>query len=129
MEIRVKRVYEAPGDEDGIRVLVDRLWPRGLSKEKARVDLWVKGLAPSEQLRKRFHKDGDFASFAEDYRNEVNPRALEELLEKTGNGPVTLLYASKNKAENNAQVLKQLLKECASRRLSDAAGGDQNRNQ
>ncbi|MDA8353876.1 MAG: DUF488 family protein [Firmicutes bacterium] len=112
MKIRTKRVYEPPSDDDGIRVLVDRLWPRGLSKEKARIDLWAKALAPSSSLRKRFHQDQDYDAFQRDYRDEIDPEELDRLMGQVEGEPVvTLLFASKNKWENNAQVLKQLMQE------------------
>ncbi len=111
LQIRIKRVYEPPRAEDGIRVLVDRLWPRGLRKEQARVDLWAKELAPSANLRQRFHQKGDFTAFRKEYRLEIDRKALDNLLERVKPGPVTLLYASKNERENNALVLMQLMQE------------------
>lgn len=111
LEIRIKRVYETPGAEDGIRVLVDRLWPRGLSKDRAEVDLRAKELAPSDHLRKRFHREGDSTAFRKEYRQEVDLKDLDNLLERVKPGPVTLLYASRNERENNAQVLMQLIQE------------------
>ncbi|WP_108021408.1 DUF488 domain-containing protein [Melghirimyces profundicolus] len=111
MEFRIKRVYEEPEVADGTRVLVDRLWPRGLSKEKARVDLWPKELAPSDELRKRFHEDGDFNTFEKDYRAGIDPEDLDRLLNRLEGERVTLLFASKDEKENNAQVLKKMLME------------------
>jgi uncharacterized protein YeaO (DUF488 family) len=115
MSIELKRVYEKPSLNDGKRVLVDRLWPRGLSKSEAKIDLWLRDLAPSDQLRRWFHQRPEFfAVFRKRYFKElVSPRAanaLEQLysLARRSN-KVTLLYASKNAQHNNALVLKELL--------------------
>jgi len=109
---RVKRIYEPPADDDGFRVLVDRLWPRGMPKEGAAVDLWLKDVAPSTELRKEFnHRPGLFAGFSEHYRLELdsNP-AVEALLELAAGHPrITLLYAARNIEENNARVLLDYL--------------------
>ena len=109
---RVKRIYEPPADDDGVRVLVDRLWPRGMPKEGAAVDLWLKDVAPSTELRKEFnHRPERFAEFSERYRLELdhNP-AVETLLELAAAHPrVTLLYAARNTKENNARVLLEYL--------------------
>jgi len=109
---RVKRIYEPPADNDGFRVLVDRLWPRGMPKEGAAVDLWLKDVAPSTELRKEFnHRPERFAEFTDHYRLELdsNP-AVEALLElATGHPRVTLLYAARNTEENNARVLLEYL--------------------
>ena len=109
---RVKRIYEPPADDDGVRVLVDRLWPRGMPKEGAAVDLWLKDVAPSTELRKEFnHRPERFAEFSERYRLELdhNP-AVETLLELAAAHPrVTLLYAARNTEENNARVLLEYL--------------------
>mgnify|MGYP001083431149 CR=1 FL=1 len=109
---RVKRIYEPPADDDGFRVLVDRLWPRGMPKEGAAVDLWLKDVAPSTELRKEFnHRPERFAEFTDHYRLELdsNP-AVEALLELAAGHPqVTLLYAARNTEENNARVLLEYL--------------------
>lgn len=108
---RLKRVYEAPAASDGMRVLVDRLWPRGLSKEAAAVDLWLKAVAPSDALRRGFHAHPErFAEFREAYAAELqgNP-ALEELRALVRRRRVTLLYAAKDEARNNAVALRDLL--------------------
>ncbi|WP_142133622.1 DUF488 domain-containing protein [Arthrobacter sp. SLBN-83] len=109
---RVKRIYGPPADDDGVRVLVDRLWPRGMPKEGAAVDLWLKDAAPSTELRKEFnHRPERFAEFSERYRLELdhNP-AVETLLELAAAHPrVTLLYAARNTEENNARVLLEYL--------------------
>ena len=109
--IKVKRVYEPLDETDGFRILVDRLWPRGISKEK--VDLWLKEISPSKELRVWFsHKKERFAEFKKRYFEEL--RGKRELLEKIKElekekGVVTLLYAAKDKELNNAQVLKEFL--------------------
>ena len=109
---RVKRIYEPPADDDGFRVLVDRLWPRGMPKEGAAVDLWLKDVAPSTELRKEFnHRPERFAEFTERYRLELesNP-AVDTLVELAARHPsVTLLYAARNTEANNARVLLDYL--------------------
>ena len=109
---RVKRIYEPPADDDGSRVLVDRLWPRGMPKEGAAVDLWLKDVAPSTELRKEFnHRPERFAEFTERYRLELesNP-AVDTLVELAARHPsVTLLYAARNTEANNARVLLDYL--------------------
>lgn len=112
--IRVRRVQEEPSPDDGLRVLVDRLWPRGVSKERAAVDVWLKEVAPSNDLRKRFHGGQiDFETFAEQYAAELddNP-ALDELRELVaGNDVVTLVYAARDEEHNQALLLRDRLKE------------------
>lgn len=108
---RLKRVYDAPADEDGLRILVDRLWPRGLRKDAARIDHWLKEVAPSDALRRRFHArpqawDDFRAAYAEELRD--NP-ALAELRALARRERVTLLYASRDAERNNARVLAELL--------------------
>ena len=110
-ELKVKRVYDAPAPEDGARLLVDRLWPRGLTREKAGIDAWLKGLSPSDALRKRFHgHPEDWGAFRAAYAEELKaPEARAAVAELDGflaNGPVTLLYAAKDEARNNAVALK-----------------------
>ena len=113
-QIRVKRVYEEAGEEDGLRVLVDRLWPRGVSKERARLDHWLKEIAPSNGLRVDFHSGVlDFEAFGERYRSELegNP-AVEELRGLVeGAEVVTLLYGSRDEERNHARVLREFLGE------------------
>ncbi|WP_296750253.1 DUF488 domain-containing protein [Thiobacillus sp.] len=109
MELRVKRVYALPSPEDGARILVDRLWPRGLSREKARVDLWLKELAPSTELRKWFNHDpAKWDEFRQRYQQELRqqPAALAQLVELAGTRPVTLLFGAKEERFNDAVVLK-----------------------
>ena len=115
MGVVVKRVYEAASPSDGVRVLVDRLWPRGLKKDDAAVTFWMRGLAPSDELRKWFHANPDgWPVFRKRYLKElvsdesaVALEKLHHLLESQRH--VTLLYASRNAERNNATVLKELL--------------------
>lgn len=109
--IRTKRVYEPPSSEDRYRVLVDRLWPRGVSKEEADLDRWAKEIAPTSELRELLHAEGDWSGFREGYREELegNRGALEDLLEDAGDRDLTLLYASRDTDKNNAVVLKEFL--------------------
>jgi len=110
--IRLKRVYEAPTKSDGTRILVDRLWPRGLTKEKARVDLWLKEVAPSNELRKWFaHDPAKWPEFKTRYKAELkhNGPQLTLLKQALTRGPATLLYGAKDTEHNEAVVLQQLL--------------------
>lgn len=112
MDIRVKRVYAAPSAEDGMRVLVDRLWPRGLARDKARIDLWLKELAPSTELRKWFnHEPAKWAEFQRRYLQELQqqPAALTHAIEVLGTGPVTLLFAAREERYNDAVALRAFL--------------------
>ncbi|RPJ53130.1 MAG: DUF488 domain-containing protein [Methanobacteriota archaeon] len=112
--IRTKRVYEKPDPEDGYRVLVDRLWPRGLVKEDARIDLWAEELAPSTVLRQWFsHDDEKWPEFERRYVAELrrageNPQ-IDAIRDRAREGTVTLLYAAKNERHNNAVVLMEYL--------------------
>ena len=111
--LRVKRVYEPASDEDGERVLIDRLWPRGISRESARVDRWLKELAPSDALRRWFgHEPAKFPEFRERYRRELEREGpvLRELAARSRSGNVTLLYAARDRAHSNAAVLEELLR-------------------
>ncbi|MDX0539330.1 DUF488 family protein [Sinorhizobium medicae] len=110
----LKRVYEAPEASDGMRVLVDRLWPRGIAREKAEIDLWLKDIAPSDALRKRFHgKPEDWAAFCANYAEELDGAAAQAAVVELGGlmarGPVTLLHAARDEARNNAVALKAWL--------------------
>jgi uncharacterized protein YeaO (DUF488 family) len=112
MPVLVKRVYDDPASDDGVRILVDRLWPRGITKERAALDVWLKDVAPSAELRTWFHREGDFTEFAGRYATELagNP-ALAELRELVAEHPVvTLLYGAKADPEHNhAAVLRDVL--------------------
>lgn len=112
MPIRLKRVYEKPSRNDGCRVLVERLWPRGLSKAQAHVDLWVKDAAPSTTLRKWFSHDPEkWHDFKTRYFEELskNSSAIEEIRVRAKMTPVTFVYASKEERYNNAVALKEYL--------------------
>ena len=114
MPVKVKRVYEKPAKADGQRILVDRLWPRGLSKQAAAVDRWLRDLAPSNDLRKWFHAQPEaWNEFRRRYMKELGAPAAAEALQNLYNiadqGNVTLLFASRNQDRNNATVLKELL--------------------
>lgn len=111
--IQCKRVYDAASDDDGYRVLVDRLWPRGVKKTDLRFDEWNKTLAPSTELRKDFHGEVlDFTNFSEAYRKELDGQktAGEQLAARSKKSTVTLLYAAKNRAQNHAIVLAEWLR-------------------
>ena len=114
MTFAMKRVYDAPAASDGYRVLVDRLWPRGLSKAKAKIDRWAKELAPSDELRRWFgHDAANWAEFRKRYRAELKANAgiVRELGGvAAGRARLTLLYAARDKRHNNAVVLAELLK-------------------
>ena len=110
--IRIKRVYEEPDEADGRRVLVDRLWPRGLSKEKARVDVWEKGLAPSTELRRWYgHDPKKWLEFKIRYAAELedNSAGVDGFLAEFQSGTVTFLYGSKETRLNNAVALKEYI--------------------
>lgn len=112
MAFRLKRVYDEPGPEDGLRVLVDRLWPRGLSKSQSRVDLWLKEIAPSPELRKKFcHRLEKWTEFRRLYFEELRQKTelVNELRKKAQEGPITLLFAARDKEKNNAVVLLEFL--------------------
>lgn len=112
MSIKIKRVYEHPSKEDGVRILVDRLWPRGLTKEKASVDLWLKNIAPSTELRKWFGHDPEkWTEFKTRYRAELKKNADQVTLlrNEMKKKVVTLLYGAKDQEHNEAVVLQKLL--------------------
>ncbi len=112
MRLQLKRVYEPPADIDGMRILVDRLWPRGLSKADAQIDFWAKEVAPSNELRHWYqHEQEKWPEFQRKYIIELqnHPDAVQELITKIGNGNATLLFASKETSINNAAVLKEYL--------------------
>ncbi|OQY65457.1 hypothetical protein B6D29_03795 [Microgenomates bacterium UTCPR1] len=112
MKVLIKRVYETPSGSDGKRVLVDRFWPRGLTKEKAKIDLWLKYIAPSNELRKWFgHDPLKWEEFKRRYTKEIknNQKVFKELESVVKKGKVTILYSAKDEDHNNAVVVKELL--------------------
>lgn len=114
-DVRARRVYEPAAPSDGRRVLVDRLWPRGLSKDRARLDEWLKAVAPSDELRRWYgHEPARFAEFRRRYEAELaepeRAEALNHLRAETRSGPVTLLTATKDLEHSEAEVLAQLLR-------------------
>ena len=114
--LRIKRLYQLPDTEVGVRVLVDRLWPRGLSREKARIDLWLKEIAPSDALRHRFHDNPaareDFkTAYCAELQQPPAQSAVRDLLERLSREPVTLLFAARDETRNNAVALKEWLEE------------------
>jgi uncharacterized protein YeaO (DUF488 family) len=111
-DIRVKRVYQEPDTDDGTRILVDRLWPRGLTKAHAQVDLWLKEIAPSNDLRKWFaHDPAKWAEFQIRYAAELkqNKEQLALLKQEAAKGRITLLYAARDEEHNEAVILQKLL--------------------
>jgi uncharacterized protein YeaO (DUF488 family) len=116
MNIKIKRVYEQPDKDDGRRILVDRLWPRGLTKEKAGVDLWLKDIAPSTELRKWFGHDPDrWEEFKERYRAELEEAdkmgVLRDIAERARGENVTLLFGAKDTRHNDARALEAFIRE------------------
>ena len=110
--IKIKRIYNAPAEDDGFRILVDRLWPRGLTKEKAKVDLWLKEIAPSDQLRKWYaHDPKKWAEFRTKYFKDLGTKRelVNQIVQKMKEGDVTLLYSSKEEKINNAVALKEYI--------------------
>ncbi|AVA26634.1 DUF488 family protein [Rhizobium sp. NXC24] len=109
--LKLKRVYDEPSNEDGRRVLVDRLWPRGLSKKDAELSDWIKEVAPSPELRKWFdHRPERFMDLRERYRQELASNPAVQALLHFEDGPVTLLYGAKDPVHNHAVVLLEFLK-------------------
>ncbi|MFO1090744.1 MAG: DUF488 family protein [Hyphomicrobiales bacterium] len=112
--IAVKRAYDPPAPDDGVRVLVDRLWPRGLTKEKAAVDAWMRDIAPSTELRQWFHRDRtQWAEFERRYRRELDTpekgALLTQLKSLSRKGKLTLLYGAKERDRNHATILAEVL--------------------
>ncbi|MEI2298556.1 DUF488 domain-containing protein [Ensifer sp. MJa1] len=115
MQLKTKRVYEPKADGDGMRILVDRLWPRGLTKADAAVDLWLKEIAPTTELRRWFHAgEGGWEEFRARYLAELdgNPAAVEQLRQRLEEGPVTLLFSVKDETQNHAELLKSYMLKC-----------------
>jgi uncharacterized protein YeaO (DUF488 family) len=130
--IRTKRVYEKPDPADGYRVLVDRLWPRGLAKEEARIDLWAQEIAPSTELRQWFvHDDEKWPEFERRYVAELRRAGddpqIDAIRDRARDGTVTLLFAAKNEKHNNAVVMKEYLE--AESRPREARSGDSSHSQ
>jgi uncharacterized protein YeaO (DUF488 family) len=114
MNIQIKRVYEKPESGDGKRILIDRLWPRGLTKEKAAIDLWIKEIAPTTELRKWFdHDESKWNEFKKRYIQELqkNSDSIEKLMEELKSGKATLVYGARDLEHNDAVVLKEYLEQ------------------
>jgi uncharacterized protein YeaO (DUF488 family) len=114
VDVRVKRAYEPADPGDGFRVLIDRLWPRGVKKDAAHVDLWARELAPSDDLRRWFgHDPAKFEEFARRYRDELSAHrdAVDELRDRARRGPVTIVFGARDVEHSNAAVLAALLRE------------------
>jgi uncharacterized protein YeaO (DUF488 family) len=123
MTLRTKRVYEPPEQEDGLRVLVDRIWPRGLSKERAAVDLWLKEIAPSRDLRRWFgHDPSRWQEFKRRYFRELSheEEPLNELRSQARKNTVTLLFGTREERYNNAEALKEYLRQASARTGTDS---------
>lgn len=113
MDIRTKRVYDPPAENDGYRVLVDRIWPRGMKRDELAIDRWMSNVAPSTELRKWFNHDlARWDVFRKRYFKELHPHAdaLRSLLEEVGDGPLTLVYAARDQQHNNATALREYLR-------------------
>jgi uncharacterized protein YeaO (DUF488 family) len=118
VDVRIKRAYDPATSSDGYRVLIDRLWPRGVSRERANLDAWEKELAPSTQLRRWFrHQPGRFDEFRRRYVDELRSQrpALTALRRRARNGTVTLVYAASDEEHNDAVVLAEVLRRGLSR--------------
>jgi uncharacterized protein YeaO (DUF488 family) len=114
IDVRAKRIYEAAEPDDGYRILIDHIWPRGVSRERAHLDEWARELAPSDELRKWFdHVPERFGEFRSRYRDELAAHGehLEELRRRASGGPLTVLYAARDEEHNNAVVLVELLRD------------------
>lgn len=110
--IKLRRVYEVPTEDDGFRILIDRLWPRGLSKARAGIDLWMKDISPSDELRKRFHHEaGQWSQFKDSYFRELDKKQelVRVIVDKSEKGLVTLLYAARNEELNNGAALLEYI--------------------
>jgi uncharacterized protein YeaO (DUF488 family) len=114
LDVRAKRAYDPAEDGDGYRILIDHVWPRGVSRQRACLDAWARELAPSDELREWFaHDPARFAEFRSRYRDELTDQSqrLEELRIRARNGPVTIVYAARDREQNNAVVLTELLRD------------------
>jgi uncharacterized protein YeaO (DUF488 family) len=113
VDVRAKRIYDAPEPGDGCRVLVDHIWPRGVSREAAQLDEWRRELAPSDELRKRFdHVPERFNDFRSRYREELTAQAelIAELRQRAQTEPLTILYAARDREHNNGVVVAELIR-------------------
>jgi len=120
--VRLKRAYEPPEKQDGARILVDRLWPRGVSKEEAQLDEWIKEIAPSAELRTWFgHDPRRWDEFRERYRAELaeHPETLKDLRRRAREGPITLVYSARDEVHNDAIVLRNVILGRAARKPSN----------
>lgn len=116
LTIKLKRAYDEPANDDGTRILVDRIWPRGLSKERAHIDLWLKDVAPSSELRKWFaHDPARFSEFRQRYQQELatgsGQDALQKLRDLAHQQPVTLIFSAHDTDHNNAVILRDLVQQ------------------
>ena len=114
LDVRAKRAYDPAEDGDGYRVLIDHVWPRGVSRARARLDDWPRELAPSDELRKWFdHDPARFTEFRARYRDELahQSQRLDELRRRAASGPLTIVYAARDRDHNNAVVLSELLRD------------------
>jgi uncharacterized protein YeaO (DUF488 family) len=114
LDVRAKRAYDPAEAADGYRVLIDHVWPRGISRARARLDEWARELAPSDELRKWFdHDPARFAAFRTRYRDELadHSERLEELRRRAASGPLTIVYAARDRDHNNAVVLSELVRD------------------
>ena len=114
LDVRIRRAYDPPQRSDGYRVLIDRIWPRGVTRARARIDEWARELAPSDELRRWFKHDPErFEEFRARYRAELSAHGeqLEELRRRARSGPLTVVYAARDEDHNNAVVLAELLRE------------------
>jgi uncharacterized protein YeaO (DUF488 family) len=114
LDIHTKRIYDPAEDDDGYRVLTDHVWPRGVSRERAKLDEWVRELAPSDDLRRWFdHVPERFAEFRSRYRDELRSQAdkVDELRARAREGRMTIVYAARDEEHNNAVVLAEVLRE------------------
>jgi len=110
--VKLKRAYEPPAADDGIRILVDRLWPRGLSKQRAAIDQWMKDISPSAELRKWFgHDPSSWDEFRRRYAKEVHqhPELLDQLRSLAREGPITLVYSARDEVHNDAVELRHVI--------------------
>jgi uncharacterized protein YeaO (DUF488 family) len=114
MDVQIKRVYDEPSETDGTRILIDRLWPRGLSKAKAKIDVWLKDIAPSTALRQWFgHDPRKWHEFKQRYKDELhkNSAAVAQLRAHMAKGKVTFVYGAKDTEHNDAVVLQEYVGE------------------